>query len=195
MDHDLSDFEVSFEVSHHGPLTGVPTFFIEIGSSENEWNIPEAGKLLADVIMELLESIGSDEGSGNGVSVNEDPGTGDSGDDRTGDGMPGRTMGVGIGGGHYAPRFTDAAMEMGIDFGHMIPGYALKNLDGEMAREMILRSVTGAVVTTPGYRKPDTPHEGIGEGVAEEIVIYSHGKKNRKYYRHFEEFHAEIIEL
>lgn len=30
---------------------------------------------------------------------------------------------IGLGGGHYAPRFTDVAFQKNIAFGHMIPSY------------------------------------------------------------------------
>jgi len=150
----LSDFDVSFEVSHHGPLTGVPSFFIEIGSSGNEWDIPEAGKLLASVIMNLLDRCSGKEA----VEKTEKR----------------AHVAVGLGGGHYAPRFSDAAAENDIDFGHMIPGYALKYLDEELALEAVEKSM--------GHMK-------------KMVRVYAHGKKNRKYYRFFEEFDAEIIEL
>jgi len=33
---------------------------------------------------------------------------------------------IGIGGGHYAPRFTEIALKKKVSFGHMIPNYALE---------------------------------------------------------------------
>ena len=42
---------------------------------------------------------------------------------------------VGIGGGHYAPRFTEVATEHKINFGHMIPEYAFKDAsDSDLIR-------------------------------------------------------------
>jgi D-aminoacyl-tRNA deacylase len=40
---------------------------------------------------------------------------------------------LGIGGGHYAPRFTDIALEKKAAFGHMIPTYHIDagNIDEE----------------------------------------------------------------
>ncbi len=38
---------------------------------------------------------------------------------------------IGIGGGHYAPRFTEVALKYKLDFGHMIPNYQLENRDDE----------------------------------------------------------------
>ncbi|MCQ2086260.1 MAG: D-aminoacyl-tRNA deacylase [archaeon] len=44
---------------------------------------------------------------------------------------------VGIGGGHYAPRFSDMALTHRIDFGHMIPAYQLKGSTDDEITEMI----------------------------------------------------------
>lgn len=44
---------------------------------------------------------------------------------------------VGVGGGHYAPRFTEFALSREVDFGHMIPNYHLKNNDEEDIARMI----------------------------------------------------------
>jgi D-aminoacyl-tRNA deacylase len=47
---------------------------------------------------------------------------------------------VGIGGGHYAPRFTRLALERKISFGHMAPKYAIDNLDLELLIQMEKKS-------------------------------------------------------
>jgi len=44
---------------------------------------------------------------------------------------------VGIGGGHYAPRFTEAALSRKVDFGHMIPNYQLESSDDEDIARMM----------------------------------------------------------
>jgi D-aminoacyl-tRNA deacylase len=44
---------------------------------------------------------------------------------------------IGIGGGHYAPRITDVALEKGVSFGHMVPNYALDHLDDAMLKQII----------------------------------------------------------
>lgn len=94
---DLPEFRVCFEVTHHGPWTDAPTFFIEIGSDERNWGNPRAAEILAHVISD--------------ASPEDYP------------------VAVGIGGGHYAPRFTEVALAWKINFGHMIPGYQLDGAD------------------------------------------------------------------
>jgi D-aminoacyl-tRNA deacylase len=48
------DFEVSLESTHHGPsdLT-TPSLFVEIGSSEQEWVQPVAGRIVANALLLL----------------------------------------------------------------------------------------------------------------------------------------------
>jgi len=38
---------------------------------------------------------------------------------------------VGMGGGHYAPRFSEVALKFKVNFGHMIPNYQLEGRDDE----------------------------------------------------------------
>lgn len=93
--------QTTYEVTHHGPHVSSPCFFIEIGSSEDRWGIPVLGEAIA---RSLLSSSFSD---------------------NTYD-LP---VAIGIGGGHYAPRFTDRALRKKFDFGHMIPDYILSKVD------------------------------------------------------------------
>lgn len=44
---------------------------------------------------------------------------------------------VGIGGGHYAPRFTEAVMSSKVNFGHMLPNYQLEGRDDEDVARMV----------------------------------------------------------
>ena len=47
------------------------------------------------------------------------------------------TISIGIGGGHYAPRFTEIALEKNVAFGHIAAKYAVKHLSYEMLRKMV----------------------------------------------------------
>jgi D-aminoacyl-tRNA deacylase len=50
--NDTDEYNVSFEVTHHGPWTDVPTFYIEVGSEETHWSDVHAADILAHVIIE-----------------------------------------------------------------------------------------------------------------------------------------------
>ena len=43
----------------------------------------------------------------------------------------GYVQAIGVGGGHYAPRFTEMVLGYKIDIGHMIPGYQLDGMDDD----------------------------------------------------------------
>ncbi len=96
------DYQVCFEVTHHGPYLETPTIFAEIGSTEKEWNNKESAKIISQSILDLLEKQKSETDSLNEIPIL-----------------------LGIGGGHYAPRFTDVIFEKKAAFGHMIPSYQI----------------------------------------------------------------------
>ncbi|TLZ57963.1 MAG: transposase [Methanobacteriota archaeon] len=46
-------YEVTFEATHHGPYLASPTFYIEQGSTEREWEDREASRAIARVLLDL----------------------------------------------------------------------------------------------------------------------------------------------
>ncbi len=46
-------YEVTFEATHHGPYLETPTFYIEQGSTEKEWDDLEASKAIARTLLGL----------------------------------------------------------------------------------------------------------------------------------------------
>jgi len=95
------DYLITFEATHHGPYLETPTMFIEIGSDEERWGDPDAGKAVAKTIMEIPDYKKSKD-----------------------------TL-VGVGGGHYCPRHSDVVKNFDAAFGHIIPGWALTDADDE----------------------------------------------------------------
>jgi D-aminoacyl-tRNA deacylase len=50
--HCPEGYRVSYEVTHHGPTgLSLPSFFVEIGSSEKEWTDPVAGRAVAESVL------------------------------------------------------------------------------------------------------------------------------------------------
>ncbi|BAA29074.1 D-aminoacyl-tRNA deacylase [Pyrococcus horikoshii] len=90
---------VCYEATHHGPTElEVPSFFIEIGSSEEEWINDRAGEIIAETIIYVLDNYEK--------------------------GRSKFKVALGIGGGHYAPKQTKRALEGDLAFGHILPKYA-----------------------------------------------------------------------
>ena len=55
--HCPAGYRVSYEVTHHGPTDLVhPSFFVEIGSTEKEWNDPHAGRAVAEAVLSAVFS-------------------------------------------------------------------------------------------------------------------------------------------
>jgi D-aminoacyl-tRNA deacylase len=130
------------EATHHGPLLSQPAMFIEIGPGEKEWNDPAMGRVVAMVLQELAD-----------VSL-EGPSC------------------IGIGGLHYAEKFSKLTIEKGYAFGHICPKYNLQNLDAEMLAQMLKR-------TEPAPEKIVLDWKGLGQ---EKLRIVSLLKDMKKEY-------------
>lgn len=95
-------YDVGMECTHHGPTTvGAPSLFVEVGSDTSQWEDPAAAKAVAKAILQL-----------EGVSPQSE-----------------RQV-VGIGGGHYAPRFTRIVKETDWAVGHIAANWSLDDLKG-----------------------------------------------------------------
>ena len=58
--HCPEGYRVSYEVTHHGPTAiSHPSFFVEIGSTEKEWNDPVAGRAVAEAVLgaTMIEAV------------------------------------------------------------------------------------------------------------------------------------------
>jgi len=126
--------KVCFEVTHHGPYLDIPTLFIEVGSNEEEWAKQEPAAVVAKSVLGLLDSYHYEEDFSDEMVVL-----------------------LGVGGGHYAPRFTDVALEKKVAFGHMIPSYHIEagNIEDEMLEKALHKTpnVTGAYIHRKSMKK------------------------------------------
>jgi D-aminoacyl-tRNA deacylase len=126
------DYEVTYECTHHGPSLNVPTMFVELGSSQQQWNDSKAAEAVAKAATEAIAKF----------QVTE------------------QTAVIGIGGPHYNPRFTHMALNDEALFGHMIPKYAIPHVDTEILRQCIertLEKVGCAILDWKGIKSQDKP--------------------------------------
>jgi len=105
------DFEIIQECTHHGPYLEKPMMFIEIGSSEKQWDIKRAGEIVAETIMFLVTSE---------ISKYK--------------------TAFAIGGLHHMPSFKKIMLNSDVAIGHCCPKYALNGLDSEMLHQAVKRS-------------------------------------------------------
>jgi D-aminoacyl-tRNA deacylase len=133
-------FEVCFEVTHHGPWLDKQTFFIEIGSTKKEWNNKLAGKAIAETLIEVFKKP-----------------------------LKKSLIGVGIGGSHYAPKFTEVALKSNYAFGHLIPNYHLesKDFDESLLNQAYRKSGASTFFVSKQEIKPE-----VFEKIEKALKIY-----------------------
>jgi len=105
------NYEVSYECTHHGPSLDVPTMFAELGSSLKQWKDMNAAEAVAHAAMAAVSKRSS------------------------------YPTALGIGGPHYNARFTKIALNTQTAFGHIIPKYALPQVDAEIIKQCVERTV------------------------------------------------------
>jgi D-aminoacyl-tRNA deacylase len=94
-----SDYQVTLECTHHGPLISKPCLFIEVGATESEWTDRTAAGVVAKTIADFQN-----------FKIDKNIKTA-----------------VGIGGPHYCPNFNKIqnSKESNLAISHIIPEYAL----------------------------------------------------------------------
>ena len=102
---------VYMEADHHGPTCGVPVIFVEIGSTEEEWNDENAAAVVAEAVDRSLERNEKYESS------------------------------LCIGGGHYAMEFTKMLLDTEYAVGHIAPKYILDDIDFDVFRQAVEKNV------------------------------------------------------
>ena len=101
-------YQATLEATHHGPYLEKPAVFVEIGSTEKEWNDKDNGKIIAETIMNSLEN------QDNNFKI-----------------------AVGIGGPHYCNNFNKIMLRSDVAISHICPKYQLENLNGDLIRQAI----------------------------------------------------------
>lgn len=98
--HAPESYEVAIECTHHGPTdVSCPSMFAELGSGDEQWDDREGARAVAQAVLSLR-----------GVAPNRD-----------------RQV-VGLGGGHYAPRFGRVVRETPWAVGHVASDWQLEEL-------------------------------------------------------------------
>ncbi|MHA1270222.1 MAG: D-aminoacyl-tRNA deacylase [Candidatus Helarchaeota archaeon] len=113
MELHLDRFDVNLEVTHHGPTQlETPLVFIELGSTPEDWKDANGALAVAHAIMRVAESKDTFRNF------------------------------IGIGGPHYAQKFSSLVINPNLDFtlSHIIPKYIIDFIDKEMLIKCIRRS-------------------------------------------------------
>ncbi|MFT4945102.1 MAG: D-aminoacyl-tRNA deacylase [Halovenus sp.] len=148
-DHAPEGYDVGMECTHHGPTAvGAPSMFVEVGSSQPEWDDPAAARAVARAILDLRDVP----------------------PDRPGEDRSRRQL-VGLGGGHYAPRFERVVRETDWAVGHLLADWGLTALDEAATddRESTRRAVLDRVFqeSKAAYALVDGDRPGLEATVAD----------------------------
>ena len=124
------NYSVTLEATHHGPTElGVPTLFVEVGSTEREWKDTLAAQAAGEAIWKAATAP-----------------------------LPGKTA-VGFGGGHYCNKQCVAVRSGGYAFSHILSKYFFEEYDENIVSMAFERTLgekcTTAVIDWKGLRGPD----------------------------------------
>jgi D-aminoacyl-tRNA deacylase len=108
----LTEWACGLEATHHGPfIESTPVLYIEIGSTEQEWQNPLAAEIVARTIVTTAQQWQT----------------------------PYQAV-LGFGGPHYCPGFTRLNSETNYAVSHVIPRYHLDQLSEMLIEQAIQRS-------------------------------------------------------
>ena len=110
--NDFSDFQITIEATHHGPTAlSKPSLFIEIGTTEKQWNDVSLCNSVATLVHQVITQ-----------PIKENP------------------VAICFGGTHYPSKFTDELLEGRHALGTVIPKHALDNLDDKLFSHILTQN-------------------------------------------------------
>ncbi|MBI4440676.1 hypothetical protein HY639_00770 [Candidatus Woesearchaeota archaeon] len=134
-------YEVFQEATHHGPASKRPLLFIEIGSSDKEYHATDAGRIIAETVIDLL--------SWKPHTVK---------------------TAVGIGGLHHTPSFKKIQLSSDIALGHICPKYNLAHLNRVMLEQALVRTQPKAELVVLDWKGLGEQKERI-KGIVAELGV------------------------
>ncbi|MBI2043825.1 hypothetical protein HYT24_00485 [Candidatus Pacearchaeota archaeon] len=108
----LKDYAVTMEATHHGPLIDRPCVFVEIGSTETEYQDRRAGFVVAKTISDTIFSFKEN---------------------------PYNEVAIAIGGPHYCPNFNKIQDKSNLAISHVVSAYSFP-LTEEMVKEVVSKT-------------------------------------------------------
>ena len=118
MKNSLHNYDLTIEASHHGPTSSVnPTLFIEIGSSEEEWNNKKTAMMVCECLIQTIQNISKK------ANVEESE------------------IAIGLGGNHYPQKFNDLILDSNVAFASIASKHNLRFISNEMLEQMRKKSI------------------------------------------------------
>ena len=114
---DFPDFQITIEATHHGPTNlNKPSIFIEIGTTQKQWNDVELCNSIAQIVKKTFEN-----------PLQQFP------------------FAVCFGGTHYSQKFTNEIIKGKFALGTVIPKHALEFLKESLFQHIIERNIDAQV--------------------------------------------------
>tara|TARA_B100000029_G_scaffold456888_1_gene485233 strand:- start:1500 stop:1958 length:459 start_codon:yes stop_codon:yes gene_type:complete len=112
--HELfSNFQITIEATHHGPTAlGKPSIFIEIGTTEKQWNDVKLCNLVSRIILQTIENP-----------------------------IPEYPFAICFGGTHYSEKFSNELINGKLALGTVMPKHMLDFLDESLFNHIISRNI------------------------------------------------------
>jgi D-aminoacyl-tRNA deacylase len=108
----FSDFQITIEATHHGPTAlNKPAIFIEIGTTEKQWNDVPLCNSIAKIVVDVVK-----------------------------DNQKSNPVAICFGGTHYPDKFTNELIHGKFALGTVIPKHALDFLDKELFLHILERN-------------------------------------------------------
>lgn len=115
---EFDSFEITIEATHHGPTAlDRPTIFVEVGTTERQWNDEALCARVASVIHDVVSGP-----------------------------IPEHPVAVCMGGTHYSSKFTNMILEGRYALGTVIPRHALEHLDEGIFSHILERNRGARVI-------------------------------------------------
>ena len=114
---DFPDFQITIEATHHGPTDlNKPSIFIEIGTTQKQWNDVELCNSIAQIVKKTFEK-----------PLQQFP------------------FAVCFGGTHYSQKFTNEIINGKFALGTVIPKHAIEFLEQSLFQHIIERNIDAQI--------------------------------------------------
>ena len=109
----IPDYQLVIEATHHGPTSlRKPAFFVEIGSTENQWTDRNAMAVVCDAVVKVINNM-----------------------------KQYSKIGIGLGGTHYPSKFTEMLIDSDFAIASVASKHSLPYVDRSMLDQMISKSI------------------------------------------------------
>ena len=159
---DDADYDVTMEATHHGPFLEKPILFVEIGSSEKEWEDQNAGSIIAKSLISTIKN-----NSNNNDSINKNFNEKNNNYESV----------FVIGGSHYNHVATKAMLKTNFGVGHICTKYNLENLDESLIKQAMKKTIPEARFVLLDWKGLGKEKKGIVDILERSNIEYRRSDK------------------